>query len=218
MGKRVEKFKTPVSEAEMAQAMIQAWEKIFGSKPAKEQIALLLAQNALETGHRKSMWNYNVGNITTTSKSPYDYFDTLPTSEQISPGKWKKMNLKYRAYPDLLTGTIDYIKFLSKNNRYSQAWQHILKPDPVSFSKALKAASYYTANEPPYTKALKSIFDKYVKENKEKNNLKLPLKQPSSEQPSSEQQLESEASFNKLNEVLDIYLYKTSLFQNYFIK
>jgi len=164
MGNRVRRVKTDISASQMAQAISGAWKKLFGEAPSKEQVAMVLAQNSLETGHRKSMWNYNVGNITTDGKGTYDYFDDLTTSEQIKPGKWKKMNLKYRAYKSLQDGVEDYLKFISRN-KYSDAWQHILNPDPVKFSKALKAAGYYTANEESYTKTLAKLYSQYSKSN-----------------------------------------------------
>lgn len=164
MGNRVQRVRTEVSEPQMAQAIIEAWRDMFGTVPAKEQVALVLAQNSLETGARKSMWNYNIGNITTNGKDSYDYFDDLKTDEQITPGVWKKMNLKYRAYPTLKDGAKDYLKLLSSKH-YSNAWEHIKNPDPAAFSKALKQSGYYTANEAPYTKTLSSLFGKYNKSN-----------------------------------------------------
>jgi flagellum-specific peptidoglycan hydrolase FlgJ len=163
-GNRVQRVRTEVSSAQMAQAIISAWQQKFGSAPSKEQVAMILAQNDLETGHRKSMWNYNVGNITTKGDGTFDYFDDLTTNEQTSPGNWKKMKLKYRAYPDLEDGVKDYLNLLS-TGRYTKAWQHILNPDPASFSKALKDAGYYTADEAPYTKNLVSLFDRNSKSN-----------------------------------------------------
>lgn len=154
MGNRVERVRTDISEPQMAQGILEGWKDLFGDTPTKEQVSLVLAQNDLETGHRKSMWNFNVGNITTDGKGQYDYFDDLKTNEQTSPGVWKKMNLKYRAYPTLKDGVKDYLKFLSANKRYAGAWQHIVHPDPVAFSKALKQSGYYTANEEDYTKGL----------------------------------------------------------------
>jgi hypothetical protein len=144
----------------MANAITVGWKELFGVTPSKQQVAMVLAQNALETGHRKSMWNYNVGNIITNGNDSYDYFDDLTTDEQIKPGTWKKMNLKYRAYPSLDAGVKDYLKFIS-GKKYSGAWKHILNPDPVAFSKALKSAGYYTVNEAAYTKTLSKLYDQY---------------------------------------------------------
>jgi hypothetical protein len=161
MGNRVKRVKTSVSEAQMAQAIIESWQELFGTTPSKSQVAIILSQNALETGHRNSMWNFNIGNITTDGKGPYDFFDDLPTQEQVKPGKWVKMNLKYRAYPSLKEGTKDYLKLLKR--RYPNAWENIINPDPAAFSKALKQRGYYTANEAPYTKSLSKLYDKFNK-------------------------------------------------------
>lgn len=161
MGNRVQRVRTSVSEAQMAQAIIQAWQQLFGTTPSKEQVAIILAQNSLETGNRNSMWNFNVGNITTDGKGSYDYFDDLPTKEQVKPGKWVKMNLKYRAYPSLMEGTKDYLRFIKK--RFGGAWENIINPNPAAFSKALKQKGYYTANEAPYTKTLSRLYNQFSK-------------------------------------------------------
>lgn len=161
MGTRVKRVRTNISADQMANAIINGWKELFGVTPSKQQVAIVLAQNALETGHRKSMWNYNVGNLTTDGKGSYDYFDDLTTDEQIKPGTWKKMNLKYRAYPSLEAGVKDYLKFIS-GKKYSNAWKHILDPDPAAFSKALKSSGYYTANEAAYTKTLSKLYDQYT--------------------------------------------------------
>lgn len=162
MGNRVKRIRTEVSESQMISAISEAWNELFKTTPSKEQISLVLAQNSLETGNRKSMWNFNVGNITTDGKSQYNYFDDLTTNEQIKPGVWEKRNLKYRAYDSLKDGAKDYLRLLS-GKHYSNAWKHIMEPNPVAFSKALKQSGYYTANEDRYTKALNSLYNQYYK-------------------------------------------------------
>lgn len=160
MGNRVERVRTTVSEPQIAQAIVEGWQQLFGNIPTKQQVGLVVAQNSLETGHRKSMWNNNVGNITTDGKGVYDFYDDLSTDEQLQPGVWKKMNLKYRSYPSLIEGVKDYLRLLSSNH-YSKAWENILHPDPVAFSKALKQSGYYTANEAPYTKTMTQLYSQF---------------------------------------------------------
>src|ERR1700690_272250 len=121
MGQKVKRIKTEVSEPQMAQALINGWKFLFGNAPSKQQIGLLIAQNNLETGHRKSMWNFNVGNITTDGNGPFNYYDDLTTDEQVTPGVWKKKNLKYRSYNSLDDGVKDYLKLLS-GQKYSEVW------------------------------------------------------------------------------------------------
>lgn len=189
MGTRVKRVRTNISTNQMADAISIGWKELFGVSPSKQQVAMVLAQNALETGHRKSMWNYNVGNITTDGKGSYDYFDDLTTDEQIKPGTWKKMNLKYRAYPSLEAGVKDYLKFIS-GKRYGKAWKHILNPNPAEFSKALKSAGYYTANEAAYTKTLSKLYNQYTGSSVKS---KIPL-------------LNAPQNDNSLSNVLDNYL------------
>lgn len=164
MGNRVKRIRTEVSTTQMAQAITEGWKDLFNATCSKEQVALVLAQNALETGHRKNMWNYNIGNITTDGKGIYNFFDDLSTDEQIKPGVWKKMNLKYKAYSSLKEGVKDYLKFIS-SKKYANAWKHIVDPDPVAFSKALKQSGYYTANEKSYTKTITKLYNQYSKSN-----------------------------------------------------
>src|SRR5574338_1013270 len=74
MGKQVPKTSTPVSDAQMSQAIVNVWKRLFGTDPSKEQVYMIMAQNAIETGRdRKSMHNYNVGNIT-VGTTDHDYF------------------------------------------------------------------------------------------------------------------------------------------------
>jgi len=162
MGNEVQRVQTAVSEPQMAQGIIEAWGDLFKTVPSKEQVSLILAQNALETGSRKFMWNYNVGNIKANPTGPYDYF-YLRGPEQTAPGKWEKLRMPFRAYSSLRDGVKDYLTLLSKSRRYASAWQHIITPDPGAFSQALKAGGYDTADEAPYTKGLTALYNKFNK-------------------------------------------------------
>ena len=171
MENRVERVRTNVSEPEMAQAIIEAWRDMFGATPTKAQVSIILAQNNLETGHRKNMWNYNVGNITHRTGDGFDYwtgldwlYDYFTDTSGFTQKQKKTITLKYRAYPDLKSGVEDYLKFL-KSKHYADAWQHIVNPDPVAYSKALKAAGYYTADESSYTSGMKNLFNQANKSN-----------------------------------------------------
>lgn len=172
MGVKVKTVRTPVSEDELALALIQAWKEVLGSDPTKEQISVLLSQNALETNHRKAMWNYNIGNITTSGKGGFNYFNL----------KHKDKNenvLKYRSYNTLKDGAVDYLKLLSQNKRYASAWKHIINPNPELYAKTLKSSGYYTGNEAAYARNLKSLFKSFNKsdayevaqKNKNKDNI-----------------------------------------------
>jgi hypothetical protein len=155
LGHRVKRFATPVSNAEMLASITRVWKKLFQTTPTAEQLAMIMSHNDLETGHRKSMWNYNVGNITVgNSDHDHNYYDDLTTNEQVAPGKWESAKLKYRAFDTLDEGMEDYLKFISKR----PGWKWIMDPNPEAYSKALKASGYYTANESDYTRNMKGLF------------------------------------------------------------
>jgi hypothetical protein len=169
MGQKVERVRTNIPEAQMAKAIIDGWRSLFQTTPTKPQVAIILSQNALETGYRKNMWNYNVGNITTNGKGLNDYwegldwlYDYFTDTSGITQKQKKSIKLKYKAYPNLIEGVKDYLKTIS-SGRYSKAWQNILNPDPEAYSKELKKAGYYTADEESYTKGLVGRFRDFSK-------------------------------------------------------
>jgi len=166
MGKQVPKTNTPVSDAQMAQAIVNVWQRLFGTAPSKEQVYMIMAQNAIETGRdRKSMHNYNVGNII-VGTTDHDYFlgGDWMYADKAQTVK-KPITQKFRAYNTLEEGVSDYLNLLSKSRRYATAWQHILHPDIRAYSKALHDAGYYGAKEEDYTKGLLGQFKSFDKGN-----------------------------------------------------
>lgn len=155
MGNQVPKTNTPVSDAQMAQAIINVWRRLFGTDPSQEQVYMVMAQNAIETGSdRASMHNYNVGNII-VGNTDHDYFlgGDWMFSDKSETTK-KKITQKFRAYNSLEEGVTDYLQLLSGSKRYGAAWEHIKHPDIQAYSKALHQAGYYGAKEQDYTKGL----------------------------------------------------------------
>lgn len=150
---KVQKVQTLITEPQMVQALISEFSKLEGKPPIKAQLALLIAQNNLETGHRKSMWNWNVGNITHKPGDGFDYWEgldwlyvSMPNASGFTEEQKKTVKLKYRVYPDLQAGVRDYLSLL-KRVKGGSVWKKILEGNPTEFSKALKAANYYTAHE-----------------------------------------------------------------------
>jgi hypothetical protein len=152
MDRQVERIRTDISEPQMAQAIIAGWRDLFGEMPTKEQVSMILAQNNLETGH-----------ITHTKGDGFDYWQGPDWFYDAQRNK-KTITQKFRAYPTIQDGVKDYLKLLS-GSHYASAWQHILHPDPVAFSKALKKGGYYTADESTYTNSIKNLFNQSNKSN-----------------------------------------------------
>ncbi len=174
VNQQVPKVNTPVSETELSRSFIEVASALFGVQLTKPQLSILVAQNNLETGGRKAMWNFNIGNITHANDS-FDYFMGADKTKDKS-GKWVPTTLKFRSYPNLNEGTKDYLNNLHSRGGGS-VWNSILKADPVAFSKALKSTKYYEADEKDYTKGILSGVKAYNSNNSYEDAL-TPVKSP----------------------------------------
>jgi hypothetical protein len=160
----LEAVKTPITPLDVARALRAGWLRLFETVPADQQVAVLMAQSALETGRWKSCWNYNLGNIKGGGKWKGDTCQFRCNEVLGGVVQWfdpPHPQTTFRAYPNLTDAAADYLWLLRR--RFSVAWEPVLRGDPVAFSQALKAQRYYTAPEPPYTRAVKSLFGTYLR-------------------------------------------------------
>ncbi|MFO0729132.1 MAG: glucosaminidase domain-containing protein [Myxococcota bacterium] len=139
--------KTPMSGSEAADALSKAWTKRYGTPPSKETLSILTAQWALETGHGKSMCNYNFGGIKGTGPSG------LSASYKTKEG-WGASEIsitdRFRAYNSAEEGASDYLALLDR--RYGNALDAARNGDAAGFVHGLKARGYFTGNEEVYTR------------------------------------------------------------------
>jgi hypothetical protein len=73
MGTRLNAEVTSVTSLEVAAALRAAWTKLLGTPPTNESLAVLLAQSALETGHWKHSYCFNLGNAKATASWEGDF-------------------------------------------------------------------------------------------------------------------------------------------------
>jgi hypothetical protein len=73
MGKRLDAVPTELTFQVVATALDSAWIELLGRRPAREAVALLLAQSAFETGHWKKSYCYNLGNAKATKSWDGDF-------------------------------------------------------------------------------------------------------------------------------------------------
>ena len=155
---KVSKKNTPVDVGQMANSLVHAWQSLLGKIPSKEQLAMILAQNALETNHRKAMFNYNVGNIMHMGDN-FDYFEN-----RDSYGG-KPFTAKFRSYGSLDDGVLDYLKLLYKG--YPQAFAATQTGDPKAFSQSLIAnpqRQYYDPHvQKQYASGMANLYQQYLK-------------------------------------------------------
>lgn len=181
MAEQIPDQKTQVSTAQVADALFGAWERYFGSRPSVESICVLLAQWGIETGFGKSMHCFNLGNVKSKEGDGRDYTffacneilsapqaakmvcSTAKITKDLGDGNviiWFYPNhpgCRFRAFHTLSEGADDYLKLLV--TRFATAWPSVVAGDPRGFSKALKKARYYTADEGQYTAGVVKIFD-----------------------------------------------------------
>lgn len=158
MGQEVEKVKTDVSLTELVNSFARAWQSLLSRKPSKEQLAMFIAQNSLETGNRKAMYNYNIGNII-AGNSGHDYFLGNDTN------RGKPIIQHFRAYKTLDEGVLDYLKLL--HNGYPQAFAAASTGDPKNYAHSLlenPKRQYYDATvEKNYAIGMGRGYNQYMK-------------------------------------------------------
>lgn len=167
--------RTSTTPDQMIPAFIAAWKKLMGNSPSKEQIAMLMSHNALETGGftTKAMFNYNIGNITKTPSDSYDYF--------VHPDSYhgKKFMSKFRSYSSLEDGVYDYLNLLKKG--YPQAFR-ATNQTPKDFAYALvanpKFQYYDDTHREEYAKGMTSLYNQAIKSNTFNRSFQTAITQP----------------------------------------
>lgn len=141
--------RTSADTQDVRAALYNEWTAIMGENPTDKTIAMLMAHSALETGNWKSMWNWNLGNITTRSGR----FFRIP-----APGQEK---YKYRPHDSLEAGAREFILYLQRAQPDAFALLDAERAD--QYAAALKAGAYYEAPEAEYAAALRKLYVKYFR-------------------------------------------------------
>ena len=153
---------TPFSRQELLDALAAAWPVVVGSPCTNaDSLRVLAAQVCLETGNGKSCHCNNLGNIKAKVGGGYDW--TFFRCNEIINGKvvWfepPNPACCFRAYETLRAGVVDYLALLYASANFRRAWPAVVAGDPAQFCHLLRQASYYTADEGQYTRAVVSIF------------------------------------------------------------
>ncbi len=143
--------KTPVSPADMYQAMVAQWPT---GSPTQGQVMILLAQWALETANGASMVQWNIGNVKHVSGDGLDWC-TYTTTEG-SGANVQTLQQSFKAYPNLQAGLGAFFAMFQGSGRYASAWPSVESGDVDGFAQALKAKGYYTASEASYAAGMKA--------------------------------------------------------------
>lgn len=150
--KSVEPEKTPVSRADLRNAIAKAYKTVTGKAATANVLDTLTAHASLETGSGGSMYNFNFGGIKGTSPTG----ETAKTrTKEVIDGKEIEIRDGFRAYHSLDEGALDYVKLMK--GRFGGAVSKAESGDLDGFAHALKQANYYTADETKYASALHSL-------------------------------------------------------------
>ena len=172
MATLVPTVRTTYKGLDLIKGFIDGWVAQFNEIPKKETIAVLYAQNALETGGTVSMWNNNIGNVkyVPSSNPANDAGDYMMLNNVWEIVNGQKIIYQppsqatwFRSYPTLAAGIAQHYDFL-KNHRYAQAWTAVVAGDPAQFAHLLKVAGYYTAPEADYVRNMNAYFNKFMRD------------------------------------------------------
>jgi len=140
--------------ATLADAIGAEWPAAFPDvRLSGDMIALLLALVDLETGTGASAWNWNLGNMVSTSDAQTWFYG------------YDSSNLrKFRAFESLGHGVVGFVKQVMSPTR--PAWRDgLMSGDPTTFVKALGGVfggpKYFEADLQRYLAAFLSRWDKY---------------------------------------------------------
>jgi hypothetical protein len=143
---------THMSANEARAALADGWQAVFGERPNADTLDILTAQWALETGHGRSMMNYNFGGIKGAGPSGL----TVAYRTREGYGENERVIVdRFRAYASPSEGATDYVGLLKR--RYGAALDCARAGDTRGFVHALASRGYFTASEATYATAIERI-------------------------------------------------------------
>lgn len=174
---------TPASPEHVSRAYRTALTNLIAA-PSDLAVAVLHGQGALETGHFKSCWCYNAGNI--KAGDGYEgMYCNIKLNEIIAghtvwfapegeldgkdgPVKGKRWPVpeghpqtRMRAYATLASGVTDKIRFLASPH-WKPALDRAMAGDAAGYVEGVRALGYFTAPLEPYRRAVVSLAQKYL--------------------------------------------------------
>lgn len=175
---------TPVTPEQVFVALGAAWQLLTGTAPDRKIIHILHAQSALETGHWKSIYNYNLGGAKKHGDCDWTFFTTTERFrdavaqkyvDSSKPGEvtvlkqgdgWTTLRFSgkqqmncFASWDDLDSAAKDHLALLFR--RFPKAIEAAKNGDSTGYVRELKKAGYFTASEDEYAKTVTSIAKSY---------------------------------------------------------
>jgi hypothetical protein len=151
-------IRTPLTQADTAQAVRDAYVRVFGSLPSREAAELLTAQVWLENARGKAITANNIGNLSVKPSDGVDYYrppwfdraavEALPESD-TRRARYLQLNDRmhagtapsaFRAWASPQQGFDEWLGLLKR--RYPAILQAADNGDPIAFAQAIYASGY----------------------------------------------------------------------------
>lgn len=187
MGVERECKATPVTPEQVLISLAVAWQAITNTPPDRNVILMIHAQSALETGHWRSVCNYNLGGSKKHGTCDWTYFTTTERFPSATADKYLASS-KPGAEVTLVKEAdgMKTLKFAGKQQmncfaswetlddaaraqlellfrRFPKALEAAKRGDVTGYVHELKKAGYFTASEEDYRKIVDSISRSYAK-------------------------------------------------------
>jgi hypothetical protein len=184
IGIYVSPVRTAVTGSSLREALRENLTRLTGGEPSEHALTTLVAMSALETGHWKSCWNYNLGNVKASGTWPGNY-TCLANVREVIGGveKWYSPTgetagkngptigqrysvppghpqTRFRAYDGLAEGCTGWCEKLVKG--YQAPLEALLAgADTDTFVAGLKSLSYFTASLENYQALIRALYAQY---------------------------------------------------------
>ena len=158
---QIPREKTPLNPATMAAILRDSYHGVFGTFPSLPMLANAWAQCALEHASGEATYDRNIGNITVPAGYAGDFY-VLHVQEQVEPGVWKYLDLKFAAHQDFIDGGRAYWALLRR--RYASVLPLFEAGRTEDAAYRLHDLHYYTANAAPYARGMVGLVRRFDRE------------------------------------------------------
>lgn len=157
---QIERTKTPLNPPTMAAILRDSYHGVFQAFPTLATLGTAWAQVALEHASGAAVYAHNIGNITTSGKAG-DFY-VLHVQEQVDPGVWKYLDLKFAAHRDFIDGGRAYWSLLKR--RYASVLPLFAAGNADGAARELKRLKYYTADADKYARGMAGLARRFTSE------------------------------------------------------
>lgn len=140
---QVTAVKTPLTNAQAKTLLSAALTNAFGRAPTSGELSMVMAQSALETGHWKSIFNYNFGNSVGSTSNAWFALKGTP-------------GYHYKAFSSASEGSQYFVNLLKKT--FTKAWSLLGSGNPAAFAQALHDQGYFESPVEQYAAGLTSLY------------------------------------------------------------